>query len=101
MTSELQDLAAVVLDGDLVVRDARAGRTNLLPSGAATMWIALEDGGVPGVVEHVTDAVGVEPGMLVDEVDSLLRSFRGLGLFEGPGSSPRLGDLADESVVGG
>jgi hypothetical protein len=106
MTSELQDpqaqqlrsdLAAIVIDGDIVVYDALQGGSHVLAGGAVAVWMALEDGGVPGVVERVADAVGLEPAVLSDEIDSVLSTFRTLGFFVETQSSD---DSADELVVG-
>lgn len=96
MTSELRDprdeqlradLAAVVIDGDIVVYDAVRGESHVLAGGAVAVWMALEDGGVAGVVERVADAVGLEPETLADEIDTLLQSFRALGFFDAPQSA--------------
>lgn len=93
MTSELHDpqsqhlrsdLAAVVIDGDIVVYDAIQGGSHVLSGGAVAVWMALEDGGVPGVVERVADAVGLEPEVLSDEIESVLSTFRTLGFFDAP-----------------
>jgi hypothetical protein len=102
MTSELldpraeqlrPDLAAVVIEGDIVVYDAARGESHVLAGGAVAVWMALEDGGVAGVVERVAAAVGLEPAALADEIDSVLQSFRELGFFDSPRSA---GDLTPE-----
>ena len=78
------DLAAVAIDGDIVVYDARRGESHVLAGGAVAVWMALEDGGVAGVVARVADAVGLEPMALADDVDGVVQSFRELGFFDGP-----------------
>jgi hypothetical protein len=106
MTSELHeppaehlrsDLAAVMIDGDIVVYDAVRGESHVLSGGAVAVWMALEDGGVAGVVERVAASVGLEPGELADEIHSVLESFTTLGFFHEPESSD---EPAGESVVG-
>lgn len=92
------DLAAVVIDGDIVVYDALQGGSHVLAGGAVAVWMALEDGGVPGVVERVSDAVGLEPDVLSDEIDSVLSTFRTLGFFDVPQPSD---GPAHEPAVGG
>ena len=96
MTSELQDpeagqlrsdLAAVVIDGDIVVYDAARSESHVLAGGAVAVWMALEDGGVAGVVERVAAAVGLEPAALADEIHSVLQSFGQLGFFDPPRSA--------------
>jgi len=103
MTFELQDpqaeylrsdLAAVVIDGDIVVYDALQGGSHVLSGGAVAVWMALEDGGVTGVVERVAAAVGLEPEVLSDEIGSVLQSFRTLGFFD---QTPTLDGPAYES----
>lgn len=106
MTSELgdpsaerlrPDLAAVVIDGDIVVYDSARGESHVLAGGAVAVWMALEDGGVAGVVERVAAAVGLEPAALAGEIDSVLQSFRDLGFFDPPGAAEA---ASDEPVAG-
>lgn len=107
MTSEPQDpqaehlrddLAAVVIDGDIVVYDALKGESHVLAGGAVAVWMALEDGGVAGVVERVAEAVGLEPQQLSDEIESVLGTFRTLGFFDEP--QPFDAPADDSEVVG-
>lgn len=76
------DLAAVVIDGDIVVYDSRRAESHVLSGGAVAVWMALEDGGVTGVVARVANAVGLEPDVLADDVDGVVQSFRDLGFFD-------------------
>lgn len=110
MTSELRepraeylraDLAAVVIDGDIVVYDAQHRGSHVLSGGAVAVWMALEDGGVRGVVDRVADAVGLEPAVLAEEIRAVLQSFRDLGLFEESTPTHHSDGPTDGAGVGG
>lgn len=81
------DLAAVLIDGDIVVYDAVAHTSHVLSGGAVAVWVALEDG-ADDVAAGVGELTGADPDAIRDDVERTVDEFRELGFFgEAPGSA--------------
>lgn len=78
------DLAAVMIDGDIVVYDAVAQTSHVLTGGAVAVWVALEeDEGRGGDVGHaVARLTGEDSTTIRAEVERAVEEFGALGFFD-------------------
>lgn len=77
------DLAAVEIDGEIVVYDPVEGAAHLLSGGAVAVWCALDGQPIAGLDERVANLVGLGPDDVAGEVARVVASFADLGLLSG------------------
>lgn len=75
------DLAAVEVDGDLVVYDAETPACHVLAGGAVLVWLALEGATTEGLAERVIQSLETADDDVVDQVSRLVGQFDQLGLL--------------------
>ncbi len=76
-----KDLAAVEIDGDLVVYDPREPACHVLSGGAVLVWLDLEGSTTEGLVERVQRRIGPSAADIEQEILEVVKDFDGLGFL--------------------
>ena len=76
------DLAAVEIDGEVVVYEPTEPTCHILSGGAAIVWIELESSNTDHIVDRVCERVGLRPDEIEVEVLGVIDNLNELELLE-------------------
>lgn len=75
------DLAAVEVDGDIVVYDPAAPACHVLSGGAVLVWMCLDGFSTDGVIDRVLQHTGDDDAGLPEQIMAVVDEFEGLDLL--------------------